>query len=149
MTTVPEFDVILSFAGAERAYARAIYDVASANGLQVFLDEEFQHEIWGKNLVEYLDKTYRERGLFVLALLSQAYREKAFTKVERRAAFDRMINESAEYLLPVKVDDSWVDGLPKAMMLPPFGGHLKLLKQGVHHAEIETTLPGGIPPANY
>jgi hypothetical protein len=173
MTTVPEFDVILSFAGAERAYARAIYDVASANGLQVFLDEEFQHEIWGKNLVEYLDKTYRERGLFVLALLSQAYREKAFTKVERRAAFDRMINESAEYLLPVKVDDSWVDGLPKAtayldlrtvgvlgicklllrkirgLMLPPFGGHLKLLKQGVHHAEIETTLPGGIPPANY
>jgi hypothetical protein len=35
------------------------------------------------------------------------------------------------------------------LMLPPFGGHLKLLKQGVHHAEIETTLPGGIPPANY
>ena len=30
-------------------------------------------------------------------------------------------------------------------MLPPFGGHLKLLKQGVHHAEIETTQPGGIP----
>ena len=114
MTHPLEFDVLLSFAGTERHYARAIHDIANANGLRVFLDEEFQHEIWGKNLVEYLDQTYRERGRFVLALLSKAYREKAFTKVERRSAFDRMINESAEYLLPVKVDDSWIDGLPKA-----------------------------------
>ena len=114
MTTAFEFDILLSFAGSERHYARAIHDIANANGLRVFLDEEFQHEIWGKNLVEYLDQTYRERGLFVLALLSQAYRDKAFTKVERRAAFDRMINESAEYLLPVKVDDSWIDGLPRS-----------------------------------
>jgi hypothetical protein len=40
-----EFDVLLSFAGAEREYARAIHDIASANGLRVFFDEEHQHEI--------------------------------------------------------------------------------------------------------
>lgn len=107
-----EFDVLLSFAGAERDYARAIHDIGIANGLRVFLDEEFQHEIWGKNLVEYLDRTYRERGAYVLVLLSAAYRERAFTRVERRAAFDRMIREAGEYLLPVKVDDTWIDGLP-------------------------------------
>ncbi|MSP13032.1 MAG: toll/interleukin-1 receptor domain-containing protein [Chloroflexi bacterium] len=107
-----EFDVLLSFAGPERDYARAIHDIAAANGLHVFLDEEFQHEIWGKNLVEYLDSTYRERGGYVLVLISAAYRERAFTRVERRAAFDRMIREASEYLLPVKVDDSWIDGLP-------------------------------------
>jgi hypothetical protein len=109
-----EFDVLLSFAGAERDYARAIYEIASANGIRVFLDEEFQHEIWGKNLVEYLDRAYRERGSYVLVLLSAAYRERAFTRVERRAAFDRMIREASEYLLPVKVDDSWIDVLPAA-----------------------------------
>jgi len=107
-----EFDVLLSFAGPERDYARAIHDIATANGLRVFLDEEFQHEIWGKNLVEYLDRAYRERGGYVLVLISAAYRERAFTRVERRAAFDRMIREASEYLLPVKVDDSWIDGLP-------------------------------------
>jgi hypothetical protein len=53
----PEFDVLLSFADAERDFARAIHDLATANGLRIFLDEEFQHEIWGKNLVEYLDST--------------------------------------------------------------------------------------------
>ena len=46
-----EFDVLLSFAGRDRDYARAIHDIAAANGLRIFLDEEFQHEIWGKNRV--------------------------------------------------------------------------------------------------
>jgi len=108
------FDVMLSFAGAEREYARAIYKIASANGLKVFLDEEFQPEIWGKNLVEYLDAAYRESGCYVLALLSRAYCDNVYARVERRAAFDRMINETGEYFLPVKVDDSWIDGLPKS-----------------------------------
>jgi len=114
MTTQFEFDVLLSFAGTEREYARAIHDIAAANGLRVFLDEEFQHEIWGKNLVEYLDETYRNRGLYVVALLSTTYRERAYARVERRAAFDRMIEQAAEYFLPVKTDDAWVEGLPKA-----------------------------------
>ena len=149
MTVVPEFDVLLSFAGAERHYARAIHDVATENGLRVFLDEEFQHEIWGKNLVEYLDKTYRERGHFVLVLLSQAYREKGFTKVERRAAFDRMINEGAEYLLPVKVDDTWVDGLPRAtayLDLRTVGvlGICKLLLMKIRGSTAKLTIPAGI-----
>lgn len=107
-----EFDVLLSFAGSERDYARAIHDIATANGIRVFLDEELQHEIWGKNLVEYLNRAYRDRGSYVLVLISAAYCERAFTRVERRAAFDRMIQEKSEYLLPVKVDDSWIDGLP-------------------------------------
>jgi hypothetical protein len=107
-----EFDVLLSFAGSERDYARAIHDIAIANGLRVFLDEEFQHEIWGKNLIEYLDHTYRERSAYVLVLISAAYNARAFTRVERRAAFDRMIRERSEYLLPVKVEDAWIEGLP-------------------------------------
>lgn len=120
-----EFDVLLSFAGPERNYARAIHDIAAANGLRIFLDEEFQHEIWGKNLVEYLDHTYRERAGYVLVLISAAYSERAFTRIERRAAFDRMIREKSEYLLPVKVDDTWIDGLPLST------AYLDLRVQGV------------------
>jgi hypothetical protein len=114
MSTTEEFDVLLSFAGPERHYARAIYEVATANGLRVFLDEEFQAEIWGKNLVEYLHETYRERGRFVVGLISKSYCDRAYTKVERRAALDRLINQDIEYFLPVCVDDSWIPGLPKS-----------------------------------
>jgi hypothetical protein len=109
-----EFDLLLSFAGPERAYARAIHDICRANGLNVFLDEEFQHEIWGQNLVEYLDRTYRDRGWYCLAIISKTYCERPFTRIERRAAFDRMINEAKEYLLPIKFDDAWPVGLPQA-----------------------------------
>jgi hypothetical protein len=109
-----DFDVLLSFAGPEREYARAIYAICEANGLSIFLDEEFQHEIWGRNLVEFLDNAYRERGAYCLALISSSYCERAYTTVERRAAFDRMIQQPLEYLLPVRVDDAWPDGLPRA-----------------------------------
>jgi hypothetical protein len=125
MKREPEFEVLLSFAGPERVYARAIFAICSANGIKIFLDEEFQHEIWGKNLVEYLDQMYRERGAFCVALISHGYCERAFTKVERRAAFDRMIQEAGEYFLPVRVDDAWPQGLPKAT------AYLDLRIQGV------------------
>jgi hypothetical protein len=109
-----EFDVLLSFAGPERRFAQALHDVLSANRVRVFLDEEFKHEIWGKNLVEYLDNTYRERGHYCLAIISATYIARAYTRVERRAAFDRMINQPGEYLLPVTIDGTWIDGLPKS-----------------------------------
>lgn len=120
-----EFDVLLSFAGTERTYARAIYEIATTNGLRVFLDEEFQHELWGQNLVEYLNRAYREKGRYVLVLISSAYQGSVYTRVERRAAFDRMIQEASEYVLPVKVDDSWIEGLPIAT------GFLDLRTHGV------------------
>jgi hypothetical protein len=37
-----------------------------------------------------------------------------YTKVERRAALDRAITENTAYILPVVVDESWIDGLPKS-----------------------------------
>jgi len=114
MNSSEDFDVLLSFAGPDRHYARAIYEITIANGLKVFLDEEFQAEIWGKNLVEYLHETYSKRGRFVVALLSQDYCNRAYTRVERRAALDRLIQQDTEYLLPVRIDDSWIPGLPAA-----------------------------------
>ena len=109
-----QFDVLLSFAGSERVYAHAISDICKANCLNVFLDEDFQHEIWGKNLVEYLDETYRDRGKYCVALISEAYCQRPYTKVERHSAFDRMIESDSEYFLPVIVNDVWPKGLPKA-----------------------------------
>lgn len=120
-----EFDVLLSFAGSERDYARAIHDIATANGVRVFIDEEYQHEVWGENLVEYLSRAYQERGAYVLVLISTEYCDRMFTRVERRAALDRMIRSPDAYLLPVRVDNSWIDGLPTST------AHLDLRVDGV------------------
>lgn len=110
-----DFEVVLSFAGAERVYARAIHDICVANGLRVFLDEEFQHEMWGQSLVEYLDVTYRARARYCLMLVSAAYRERAYTRLERRAAFDRMLDQPNDYVLPVRIDDTQIPGLARSI----------------------------------
>jgi len=109
-----EFDVALSFAGSERDYARTIAAIAKANGLTVFLDELFEADLWGKNLVESLSDIYETKARYCLIIVSEEYRKRVFTNVERRAALDRAIRDRAEYILPVVVDNSWIDGLPKA-----------------------------------
>jgi hypothetical protein len=109
-----DFDIALSFAGTERDYARAIAAITEKNGLKVFLDEIYEAELWGENLVETLSDIYTNKAKFCLIIISQEYRNRVFTKVERRAALDRAIQEKAAYILPVVVDDSWIEGLPRA-----------------------------------
>lgn len=149
MTATEDFDVLLSFAGSERTYARAIHDIAVANGLKVFLDEEMQADIWGKNLVEYLHEAYSTRGRFVLALISRAYGDKAYTTVERRAALDRLITQDSEYLLPVLVEDAWIPGLPKSTAyvdLRRVGvlGLCELLVEKVTRTKSKLIVPDGV-----
>lgn len=149
MSTTEPFDVLLSFAGKERQYARAIHDIAVANGVSVFLDEEQQAEIWGSNLIEYLHETYRNRGRFVVVLISAAYSESAYTKVERRAALDRLINQDSEFVLPVLVDDTWIPGLPKStayLDIRRVGvlGIAKVLVEKVLQTKHELVIPAGL-----
>lgn len=57
-----------------------------------------------------------------------------------------MINEGAEYLLPVKVDDSWIDGLPRStayLDLRTLGtlGVSKLLLQKIQGSSVKMVIP--------
>jgi len=109
-----EFDVAISFAGSERDYARAIASIAQRNGVKVFLDELYEADLWGTNLVESLSDIYENKARFYLIIVSKNYCERIYTNVERRAALDRAIRDKGEYILPIVIDDSWINGLPKA-----------------------------------
>jgi hypothetical protein len=109
-----EFDAALSFAGADREIARAIAEAAAANGLRVFIDEQHVWESWGKNLNEYLGEIYDRKSRFCVVLISREYCEKSYTNLERRRALDRALESKVEYILPVCLDDSWPEGLPRA-----------------------------------
>jgi hypothetical protein len=109
-----EYDVALSFAGADREVARVIASIAEVNGLRVFLDEHHLWESWGKNLNEYLGEIYDRKSQFCVILISKDYCDKAYTNLERRRALDRALESKVEYILPVRLDDSWLDGLPRA-----------------------------------
>jgi hypothetical protein len=109
-----EFDVAISFAGSDREIARVIARVASASGLRVFIDESHASDMWGKNLVELLSVIYDGRAEYCVILISEEYVRRPYTRLERRHALDRAIELRREYILPVRLDDAWLEGLPRS-----------------------------------
>ena len=71
--------------------------------------------LWGQNLAEAFHKAFERQSDFVVMFISQAYVEKPWPRHERRSALSRMIREKGEYILPVRFDNTPVDGLPEVV----------------------------------
>lgn len=106
-----EFDVAVSFAGEDRDYVEEIVAPLKAANVRVFYDSDYMAETWGENLVEFFDDVYRKRSRFAMLFISRHYAEKMWPRTERRSALARAMEQRAAYVLPVRLDDSEVDGL--------------------------------------
>ena len=111
-----EYDVVLSFAGAQREYVERVKNALSKYEISVFYDNDNSVELWGKNLYEYLADIYTNKALFLVMFISKEYSERPWTIHESRAAQERRfhdynINEYQEYVLPVKFDDTEIPGI--------------------------------------
>lgn len=109
---VPEhdFDIAVSFAGEDRDYVVEIVD-AVKGGMRVFYDEDYEVEAWGKDGIEYFTDIYQHRARYVVMFVSQHYAKKMWTRTERRAALARAATQRSEYVLPVRLDDTQLEGL--------------------------------------
>ena len=107
-----QYEVALSFAGAQRDYAVAVARALQARRVAVFCDEFEQVELWGRNLSETLHRVYSQQADYVVMFISQDYVERAWPRHERRSALSRAVQEGREYVLPVRFDDTPVPGLP-------------------------------------
>lgn len=106
-----DFDVALSFAGEDRDYVDKVAHLLRAKGVNVFYDNFEEAELWGRDLYVYLTDVYRKRARFTVMFISQSYVKKLWTNHERRAAQARAFEESREYILPAKFDDTEVEGV--------------------------------------
>src|SRR6266508_3315074 len=106
-----EYDVAISFAGEQRKEARDIAKGLTDAGVKVFFDEYEDAELWGKNLYEHLSEVYKDRAHYCIILVSAAYAKKVWTSHERRSAQARALQESQEYILPVRIDLTELPGL--------------------------------------
>ncbi len=107
------FDVALSFAGTERKYAEDLATRVKAAGFQVFYDEFFPEDLWGKNLGEFFHDIYSKRSRFCVIFVSNEYLKREWTVHERRSAQERMLKEKGnEYILPIKVEEVELPGIP-------------------------------------
>ena len=105
------YEVALSFAGEQREYVEEVALALQSRGISVFYDEFEKVLLWGKNLGEEFQRIYEQDAGLVVMFISQAYVEKAWAQHERRSALSRAIQESKEYVLPVRFDDTEVPGL--------------------------------------
>ena len=108
-----EYQVALSFAGEQRAYVEQVAHHLAARGVKVFYDDFEKVQLWGQNLAEVFHSTFERQSDLVVMFISQAYAEKPWPRHERRSALSHMIHEQGEYILPVRFDDTLVDGLPE------------------------------------
>lgn len=131
-----DFDVALSFAGEDRGFVRQIATELKSDNIRVFFDEDNAATMWGEDLYTYLDDVYRRRSRFVVIVVSAHYAAKPWTNHERKSAQARALLERSAYVLPVRLDDTELDGLrPTVAFLDArvsgVGGIVRALKEKI------------------
>jgi TIR domain len=111
MVITPDYDIALSFAGEDRKHADALNRALTGRGVKVFYDADVEHDLWGRNLYDYLDEVYRKRARYCIVFVSAAYAQKMWTSHERRSAQARALQENEAYILPVRIDDTEIPGI--------------------------------------
>jgi hypothetical protein len=106
-----QYDIALSFAGEDRACAQQLADALRRRNVTVFYDTDEQAMLWGVDLYAYLSDLYQNRAQYCVMFLSKYYAVKVWTNHERRAAQARAFRESREYILPIRLDDTPMDGI--------------------------------------
>src|SRR5690606_32315449 len=106
-----KYQVALSFAGEDRDYVNAVAELLKGNGIKVFYDKFEQVDLWGKDLGIHFDYVYRRDSQYFVPFISKKYQEKIWTHYEVRTAIARAIENKEEYILPVKLDDTELDGI--------------------------------------
>lgn len=110
-----EYDVALSFAGEDRSTAEAIAAKLRATGYRVFYDAYERADLWGKDLYSHLAEIYSKRSRYCLIMISAGYARKQWTNHERKAAQARAFRDNIEYILPLRLDDTEIPGIPETV----------------------------------
>lgn len=105
------YDVAISFAGEDRLIAKAFAESLRERGRRVFYDEYEQASLWGRDLYSHLSNVYKNKAKYCLIIVSIHYARKLWTRHELRAAQSRAFQESSEYILPLRVDDTEIEGI--------------------------------------
>lgn len=109
-----KYDVALSFAGEDREYVEQVALFLKKKNIAVFYDYFEEADLWGKNLISYLENIYTHKSKYCVIFISQYYVQKEWTTYESSAAMVRMLDSNLkqkEYLLPVKFDETKVSGI--------------------------------------
>lgn len=127
-----EFDIAVSFAGEDRNMVEKYVSLLKTEAISVFYDKDMKSDLWGKNLVDGLYEIYTSKARYCVMFISKHYLEKMWTNHERQAAQERALKDKSEYILPIKLDDTEIPGLPTTI------GYLDLRELTIEKIASET-----------
>src|SRR2546421_1070373 len=107
-----EYEIALSFAGEDRLYGSQLANILRRRGVRFFFDEYEKYPLWGKNLYTHLSEVYQSQARYCIVFISKHYAIKLWTSHEREAAQARAFLENEEYILPIRLDDTQLPGIP-------------------------------------
>ncbi len=110
-----KYDVVLSFAGEDRAIVKQIAVGLKKQGISFFYDGHEEANLWGKDLGDHFRRTYGPNTRFVLIFVSRHYVKKDWTDFELQIAREEAKKREQEFILPIRLDDSKIAGLKSTM----------------------------------
>lgn len=123
-------DFALSFAGADRDIANAIFELLTEYQREVFYDLNEQHRIVSENIEEYLTPIYQSEAAIVIAIIGIDYPNRIYTRIESKAFVDRIKNGDVVFV--------FVDGYrPSTFDSSKDIGYLSIDRTGDFTAQIQ------------
>lgn len=129
------YDIALSFAGEDRAYADMLRDALEDLGHTVFYDMAEQHRFLGENVEEFLGPIYRSESRFVVAILGEMYGRKRWTLFESSQYRNRIDQGLVIPIWSTKVPPTPFDSA-RALGGLDFDPDEPALEQALNHAEV-------------
>ena len=109
-----EYDVAFSFASEDREYVEKVAVYLKDKKISVFYDNFEEDNLWGKNIINYLEDIYANKSKYCVIFISRFYIKKEWTYYESSVAISRMLSniiKQTDYILPVKFDDTKIPGI--------------------------------------
>ncbi|GGD05282.1 toll/interleukin-1 receptor domain-containing protein [Hyunsoonleella pacifica] len=136
-----KYDIAISFAEEDYQIAKNIALALRKINLEPYYYKDDRGRNWGTNLLDTITKVYKYESRFALILVSKNYLEKKWTTLEREI-IQSVHRDSADYLLPLKLDDTQLPDMPPHIIHEEYSNnpdeiavlcHKKIQSLPIHH----------------
>lgn len=127
------YDFALSFAGADRDIAEALFHALEERELEVFYDQNEQHRILAEDVEEYLAPIYASDAQLVICVLGPDYPKRVWTKFESAQFKQRF--KSGE-VVPIVLSTAPLGVFDSAAQI----GYIKWDMTGDFNAQVESAV---------
>ena len=116
-SSITHFAAVLSFAGADRTLAVELACALELKGIRVFYQGALHASQWTEEFHKPLSEIFERCANYYLMLVSEQYVTNEWTAHRRAELHARTLALGADYVLPIRIDDSELPGLPDGVEL--------------------------------